>query len=268
LKVNFLIIGAAKSATTSLSNALSKHPDICFSQPKEPQFFSKENWRDNISDYHSKFKDNTKLCGEGSTNYTKYPYFNINIHDDIYEYNPEMKLIYIMRHPIDRITSHYIHSYNRGYEVSKDIDDAIKTNQQYLDTSCYAMQIEPYIQRFGQKNILLLFFEDFISNPQSVIHCAFKFLNVDSIPIEKKDLDSNKSFNRRVLHYKYDHPKTLWEKFKKVGLIIKNYFNTDFLDSKPHLSEATKKQIIDHVKDDISKIEKLTNRNLSHWLDY
>ncbi len=134
MKTNFLIIGAAKSATTSLCSGLSLHPDICFSDPKEPQFFSDPNWRQNLEGYHSLFKDDAKLYGEGSTNYTKQPLFNKNIHSDIYEYNPEMKLIYIMRHPIDRIISHYIHAYNRGYETT-DLNSTLNTNKHFLNLS-------------------------------------------------------------------------------------------------------------------------------------
>ncbi|MCB0382385.1 MAG: sulfotransferase, partial [Psychroserpens sp.] len=123
MTVNFLLIGAAKSATTSLSNALSQHPDICFSNPKEPEFFCKDNWRDKIENYHSLFKQKSvKLYGEGSTNYSKFPHYNKNIHKDIFDYNPNMKIIYMMRHPIDRIVSHYIHSYNRGHESINDIN--------------------------------------------------------------------------------------------------------------------------------------------------
>ncbi|SDR89531.1 Sulfotransferase domain-containing protein [Formosa sp. Hel1_31_208] len=266
MKVNFLIIGAAKSATTSLSNALSKHPDICFSTLKEPQFFSREDWRNRISDYHNLFEKDAKLYGEGSTNYTKYPLFNANIHDDIYEYNPDMKLIYIMRHPIDRIISQYIHVYNRGYETSTDINNTIVSNPSYVNISRYAMQINPYIERFNRENVLLLFFEDFIDDPQNVLHTVCRFLELDTIEIKAKDINQNKSFNRRVLPYQYDNPKTTWLKLKKIGLIVKNYFNTNFIDYKPQISAATKNYILEQVKADIKTIETLTNRDLSHWL--
>lgn len=266
MKVNFLIIGAAKSATTSLCNALAQHPDICFSQPKEPQFFSKPNWRKTIKQYHALFKKEAKLYGEGSTNYTKHPSFNKNIHDDIYEYNSEMKLIYIMRQPVDRIVSQYIHAYNRGYESSKDINSVLRSNSHYINVSKYASQIEPYIERFGRDQVLLLFFEDFITNSEGVLDTVFQFLNIKKTTIDSALLNTNKSFNRRVLHYKYDNPKTLFDKLKKVGLIIKNYFNSDFIDTKPQLTEDTKAFILDKVKEDIITIEKLTNRDLSHWL--
>ena len=265
MKVNFLIIGAAKSATTSLSEILSRHPEICFSQVKEPQFFSDPNWREHIDDYHSNFKEDAKIYGEGSTNYSKRPLFNPNICEDIYEYNPEMKIIYIMRHPIDRIISQYIHLYNRGYENSKDLDALILSNPNYLDTTRYAMQITPYISKFGRKNILFLFFEDFISNPQKTANAVHQFLNVETLQIDQKVINRNKSFDRRVIHYKYDDPKSFWSKLKKLGLIAKNYFNNDFIDNKPIISEFTRDHILTELEDDITTIEKITGKNLSDW---
>lgn len=265
MKVNFLIIGAAKSATTSLSEILSQHPDICFSQPKEPQFFSDPNWRETIKDYHLKFKCQAKLYGEGSTNYSKRPLFNPNICEDIFEYNRNMKFIYIMRHPIDRIISQYIHLYNRGYEDSKDLDALIKSNPNYIDTTRYAMQIEPYISKFGKTNVLLLFFNDFISDPQKTADDVCEFLKVEPFKIDQKLINQNKSFDRRVLHYKYDDPKSFWSKIQKLGLIAKNYFNKDFMDNKPIISEDTKTYILSELEDDIKSIEAITGKNLDHW---
>lgn len=265
LKVNFLIIGAAKSATTSLSEILSRHPDICFSQPKEPQFFSDPEWRDKIEQYHSNFKCTAKLNGEGSTNYTKRPLFNPHICEDIYEYNPNMKVIYVMRHPIDRIISQYIHLYNRGYENSKDLDALIRSNPNYLNTTRYASQINPYIATFGRNNVLMLFFEDFISDPQKITNDVCEFLSIKEFQIDPKVINKNKSYDRRVLHYKYDDPKTFWSKLKKLGLIAKNYFNKDFIDDKPIITAATKSYILDELENDIKSIEFITGRELSHW---
>ncbi|WP_431133933.1 sulfotransferase family protein [Psychroserpens mesophilus] len=269
MTVDFLLIGAAKSATTSLSNALSQHPDICFSNPKEPEFFCKDNWRNNLETYHSLFKNKSaKLYGEGSTNYSKFPHYNKNIHHDIFDYNPNMKIIYMMRHPLERIVSHYVHSYNRGHESIDDINTALISKSHYTDTALYAMQIEPYINLFGIHNILMLFFEDFISNPQHVIDTTFNFLGVDSITVNKKVLNSNKSFNRSVIHHKYDHPTTVFEKIRKIVFIIKNYFNSDFINRRPNISSETKAYIMNTIKEDIHKIEKLTNRDLSYWFEY
>ncbi|WP_299228424.1 sulfotransferase [uncultured Psychroserpens sp.] len=267
MTVNFLLIGSAKSATTSLSNGISQHPDICFCNQKEPQFFSKENWKEHLHEYHSLFKKTAKLYGEASTNYSKFPHYNQNIHKDIFNYNPNMKIIYIMRHPLDRMISHYIHSFNRGHEPLKDINEAISSNIHYINTGKYAMQIEPYIKHFGRKNVLLLFFEDFIINPQSVLNTVFNFLNIEPIVIDNKFLNTNKSFDKSIIHHKYDNPKTLTKKVKKVLLIIKNtVFSSDMINKKPQLDEQTKSYVLENIKSDVKKIETLTNRDLSHWL--
>jgi hypothetical protein len=267
MKVDFLLIGAAKSATTSICNALAQHPDICFSDPKEPQFFSESNWKEKLSSYHSCFKKSAKLYGEGSTNYSKYPYYNKNIYKDIYEYNPKMKIIYIMRDPVDRIVSYYTHTYNRGHETLENINDAVLKNTHYIDTGKYAMQIKPYIELFGEENVLLLFFEDFIKSHQNVLNTIFEFLDINPIDVDKKYLDANKSFNRRVLHYKHDNPKTFFKKINKTLLILKNYiYNPKFIDKKPTLTYETKQHIINQVTKDIKEIELITGRDLSHWL--
>ena len=93
MKVNTLIIGAARSATTSLSQILDQHPDICLSRPKEPQFFSDPDWREKIETYHNCFHEEAKIYLDASTNYSKYPAFNKHIHQDIKEYNVSKKAI-------------------------------------------------------------------------------------------------------------------------------------------------------------------------------
>ncbi|MEY8850175.1 sulfotransferase [Psychroserpens sp. XS_ASV72] len=266
MKVDFLLIGAAKSATTSLSSCISQHPDICFSNPKEPQFFDKTDWRNHLDSYHSLFNEESKLYGEGSTNYSKYPHCNLNIYSDIYEYNPEMKIIYIMRHPIERIVSQYTHAYNRGYDTNDDINKALMTDDHYINTGKYAMQIEPYIETFGLSNILLLFFGDFISNPNKVTNKVFRFLELQPFEVDLSVLNINKSNDKKLLHYKYDNPKTVLERLKKAALILKNYINPNFIHKKPQLLESTREYILNNCKNDIEKIEKLTQRDLSHWL--
>lgn len=265
VKVNFLIIGAAKSATTSLCDALSLHPDICFCQPKEPQFFSKTDWRLNIDSYHQLFTKKAKLYGDGSTNYSKYPSFNLNIHSDIYEYNPDMKIIYMIRNPIDRIKSQYIHMYKRGHETTKDMNEAIQNNSDYINYSKYAMQIEPYIEQFGKSNVRILIFDDYIQEPQNVYNNVCNFLEIEPMIIDSEKLNKNTSHSYRIVHYKYDNPKTITEKLKKMILIAENIF---FKKKYPKISEENKQLIIQSVEEDIRKMEQLTNRDLSHWLKF
>ena len=106
---NLVIIGAMKAGTTSLHYYLNLHPEISMSKVKEPAFFIEErNWRKGIKRYSSLFTNQTSVVGEASTEYTKYPHFKevpAKMHSTI----PEAKLIYLVRDPIVRILSEYMH---------------------------------------------------------------------------------------------------------------------------------------------------------------
>jgi len=266
MKVNFLIIGAARSATTSLSSILAAHPSISFSKPKEPQFFSKEEWRDSLDDYHKLFKKKKGvLYGEGSTNYTKYPFFNTDICNDIFEYNSDMKLIYIIRNPLERIKSHYKFALERGY-TDDSINGAIKSNSIYLETSKYYKQIIPYINTFGLSKVKIFLFEDFTGDPQKVIDDICAFLNINTMDLSDKKTHFNQSKKGKIGSIKYDNPKNLWDYFKKIYHYIKrNQVKTKSSNLVEDVSDATLNTIKKSLNDDIEKLEILLKRDLTTW---
>lgn len=263
-KVNFIVIGAARSATTSICNIIADHPEVCFSEPKEPQFFSDKDWRHKLNTYHKLYKTNkAKLYGEGSTNYSKYPSYNKNIHSDIYEYNPNMKIIYIMRNPIDRIISHYQFALERGYTSDK-IDKEVLSKEIYINTSSYYGQIKPYIDTFGFKNVHLIFFNDYKTNPKSTLDALFNFLEIDVLNPNKKSLHTNKSGKGSINHKKFDNPNSISDYIKKIlhSLVRKLRLKKT---PKPSINKATRLKILNLLENDISKLEDLTQRDLSAW---
>lgn len=266
MKVNFLIIGAARSATTSLSSILANHPSISFSKPKEPQFFSKENWRDHIDEYHKLFKKKQNVIyGEGSTNYTKSPSFNPSIINDIYEYNPNMKLIYIARNPLDRIKSHYKFALERGY-TSNSINKEIQTKSIYTDISKYYTQIMPYINRFGDENMKIILFEDFVSNPEKIVNDICDFLNIPSIKKNLKKTHFNQSKKGKIGSIKYDNPKDIISYFKKVTYYLKRRFQKkQYSNHSKKISKSTLSYLKSKINNDIKKFEKLIDRDLNDW---
>lgn len=265
MKVDFLIIGAARSGTTSLSQIVASHPDIGFCSVKEPQFFCKEDWRDHLEDYHSLFKSEGKIFGEGSTNYSKFPAFNASIHSDIFEYNPNMKLIYILRHPIDRIVSHYKFSLERGYSDT-DINTEVLNKPIYTNSSRYFFQVEPYLKLFGKENLKLVLLDDFKNQPEKVMNSVFEFLDVSPFDFSPKLLHTNKSQSGSIRHKKYDHPVTLIDKLKKGIHIIFRKLAPKKSSELAMLTEATRAQLILILKDDVKQMEVLLKRDLSHWL--
>ena len=109
---NLFIIGAMKSGTTTLHEYLDSHPQIAMSRIKEPGFFVEElTLRQGEDWYLSLFEqdDRFRYRGESSTHYTKLPVFR-GVAERLSRFNPEARLIYIMRNPIERLVSHYWHN--------------------------------------------------------------------------------------------------------------------------------------------------------------
>lgn len=217
-----LIIGAAKSGTTSLFNYLSEHPQIAPSLKKETHFFSKSKVYSNGFDYYQNLWDWNhnvhKIALEASPSYTRVTNLNYlnaakNIQETQKATQSNFKFIYIVRNPIDRIESHYTHIQAWQCEphkksLSQEIDSEI------IDVSKYAMQIEEYYQRFHSNNILLLNFEDLKIEPLKVIKEVCQFLEVDS-NYEFQGL--NTIYNRNSTRTKINIPN--WHLIRKTELI-------------------------------------------------
>ncbi|HEY8007896.1 MAG TPA: sulfotransferase [Methylocella sp.] len=191
-KPNLFVIGAMKSGTTYLTKLLNSHPSIFMSNPEEPSFFVdpaqlRKIWPDMWDGGYWKSEENylnlfqtTKnaiIFGESSTNYTKQPLVK-GVPEKIRKFNPESRLIYIMRDPIQRTISHYWHRVRWEGEW-RPILDAIKEEPQYCDVSNYAMQLTPFIELFGRKRINVLTLEELTSCPIETLEKLWKWLEVD-----------------------------------------------------------------------------------------
>lgn len=275
--VDFMIIGAMKSGTSTLAEILSMHPEVCFCQEKEPHFFSKtSDWKTNLEDYKSLYHpQEQQICGEASTTYTCYPEFNKNIWDDLYQFNPQLKLIYIMRDPVERIVSHYMHNYLRGY-TSETIEKDILTKSTYIDRTRYFVQIRPYLHLFGHNKLLLLTLEELTNNQTITLNKIAQFLNID-----EKEFDSieNIHANKSVGETKPDVRVDNFRQSKMVNMLrpmIPKYLRKiasnslyqitqkEFTD-RPIMSDSLKKVICDLLSLDINEIEKIMGRELKEW---
>jgi sulfotransferase family protein len=176
-KPDFIIIGAMKSATSTLHTQLSLQPSIFMSTPKEPNYFSDdEQYALGDKWYESLFSNAEKddLCGESSTHYTKLPDHPHTI-ERMKQCLDNPKLIYVMRHPIDRLISHYIHQWTQNV-IKCDINQAIERYDELTAYSCYAMQLEPYFEQFGKENVLPIFTEAIKDSPQEQLQKIANFI--------------------------------------------------------------------------------------------
>ncbi|MEJ1356473.1 MAG: sulfotransferase [Candidatus Sedimenticola sp. (ex Thyasira tokunagai)] len=173
---SFIIIGAMKSATTSLQEQLVKQPGIFMSEPKEPNFFSDDDqYAKGIEWYTALFEPAPigSLQGEASTQYTKLPTYPDTV-ARIKEHLPNARFIYVMRQPVDRLISHYIHEWSIGrYRCS--LVEAIERYPELIAYGQYAMQLEPYFEAYGKGAVLSVFFDRLIqySKPELERICSF-----------------------------------------------------------------------------------------------
>lgn len=207
---DFVIIGAMKSGTSSLHDQLAQQPGFFMSDPKEPCYFSDDDVHARGEDwYRGLFAGASPgdLRGESSTHYTKLPTYPHTV-DRIESFGGDLRFVYLLRHPVERLVSHYVHvrSFNDG---SDSLEATIEAMPELVRYGCYGEQIRPFVERFGADRIHVALFEDLTRRPQAVLDGLGPFLGVDE-PLTWIDMaPSNVSADRlrlspslrRVVHH-------------------------------------------------------------------
>jgi len=176
---DFIVIGAMKCATTTLHEQLSLQPGVFMSRLKEPNFFSDDDQYGRGPDwYASLFREAgpDDLCGESSTHYTKLPTYPETV-ARISRALPGVKLIYVMRHPVERLVSHYRHERSVGrLDGGGGLEGAVERLPELVDYGRYAMQLTPYLDAFGPDRVLPVFFDRLVEQPQAEFGRIGRFL--------------------------------------------------------------------------------------------
>jgi hypothetical protein len=174
-----IVIGAMKCGTTSLHHYLDLHPEIQMSNPKELKFFVEElNWGRGVDWYARHFDPAAPVRGESSPHYTTYPRWE-GVPARMRSLVPDAKLIFVVRDPIERIVSQYIHMRAAGDE-QKGLAAALRDNQTYVDRSRYWMQLEPFLEHYPRDSIMVLGAEELVARRRETLRRVFAFLEVDT----------------------------------------------------------------------------------------
>ena len=178
---NFVIIGAQKAGTTSLWRYLGEHPAIFVSPLKEPDFFIAERgWRRGLEWYESLFDAGAAAgaaaIGEASPNYTMFPTF-AGVPERMSQVIPSARLIYLLRDPIDRMVSSYLHALSRAGETAPP-ERALLERPHYLDASRYSVQIERFLDRYDRSQLLILLAEDLDRRREATLDRVLSFLGL------------------------------------------------------------------------------------------
>ncbi|MGH2728637.1 MAG: sulfotransferase family protein [Actinomycetota bacterium] len=176
----FLVIGAMKSGTTSLHAYLGAHPDVFMAEPKELDFFVEgKNLERGLDWYEERFgaAGDARARGEASTNYTKHPFFP-DVPERIARVIPDVRLIYVVRHPIRRMVSQYLH-HVAEYGERKPAAEALLSNPMIFALSDYATQIERYLDHFSREQILIVTSEDLYGRRAETMRTIYRFVGAD-----------------------------------------------------------------------------------------
>jgi hypothetical protein len=176
---DFLLIGAMKAGSTSLAEALGEIPQIHIPPVKEPHFLCKENA---IVEGRTLYRDlfrhrrEGQLCGDASTGYAKLPDSH-GVAERAKRVTPDARIIYIVRHPIERAISHHYHLMRVG-KAPADMEVAAQKKAALVNYGRYMMQLQPWIESFGADRIHVVVFEEFIANPQAEMSRIRAFLGI------------------------------------------------------------------------------------------
>lgn len=183
---DLVIVGAMKSASTSLHRWLNDQPEVFMAQPKETNFFT-TSWSRGRAWYSGQFAEATaeQLAGESSVNYTD-PSLSPKAAERMAEVIPNARLIYVLRHPVDRIRSQYRHEVQRRRE-SRTLLEALRVpGNSYVAHSSYYTAFAPYIERFPREQLLVVRFEDLVRPPAPAWSRALELLGLADRPVPEE----------------------------------------------------------------------------------
>ncbi len=276
---DFVIIGMMKSGTSSLYQWLGGHPGCGLSIEKEPDYFSSNQaWSRGPAWYSGQFAHvpEGQLLGEASTSYTKPSRASDVTAKRMAETIPQARLIYVLRHPLDRMRSHYLHEVRRTRESRPFVEAVAVPANAYLELSRYHACLLPYLKHFDSEQICVVTAEELWEAPHRSWYRVLDHLGLDHLPPpdDRHNVTADKpQFTKTMLrlwsskrYQQVEHLTRLVPKpIRKAGrdLLIRDH------PADPGLRRSTEvpvpAEIADDVWSDVARLETWMGRSEPLW---
>jgi hypothetical protein len=297
---DFFIVGAPKAGTTALHAALARHPGLALSAVKEPKYFlcgdappplylgpgdahSRREWVWRRDHYLALFADAPKdvVVGESTPLYFDDPAALLRIQT----VKPDAKLIAVIRDPVDRAYSNWMHLWSDGLEPEADFVTAVAMEDarrrrgwapfwRYRSLGLYGQQLEHARTLFPAEQIHVLRYRDLVDSPEQTLASVWDFLGVPSGPLPEVPRDNVKPFVPDTLRSRSIAravrvgarfgslgPPELWRAVEKRMLATLQSRG----ERRPALNPEQRRQVQGYFLDDLSLLEQLTQRDFSDW---
>lgn len=300
-KPNFFIIGGSRCGTTALSEYLREHPRIFMSLPKEPGYFAAHlpyprfRFARNDDEYMNLFKratDDHIAVGEASAIYMYYP----EAIRAIRAFNPDAKLVAMVRNPVDMVYSwHSLLQYwfeedEPDFRKAWELQDVRAKGEHvpekcrdyrvllYRDVGKFGEQMEAVCSIWPREQVRCYLLDDFAEDTKGLYEDILSFLGVPSDGrTEFPRINENKQHRNQSLARFVAQPPEIWLKtsmlLKKTtgiehfGILEALMLRTARKATRPKLDPAFRAELIEVFRDDIHKLSRLLDRDLSHWLE-
>lgn len=274
----FIGIGVQKSATTWIYDNLHDHPEVCVSEVKEINFFS-HHYDHGFQWYERHFapSDRTQIRGEISPSY----FYEPAVPERIARYAPTVKLLLVLRDPVERAISNHKHEVRERHFMGPDLDfeSGLANNPTYVEQGLYATHLRRWLQFFPREQIHIVLFEDVVNDPMRVAIGVFRFLGIDESHVSKALNEASNAghINRSPQLHEARRRLRLaiagaglgraWEGLARLGLrkVYREYNRLPSEALVPPVSEETRRALRRRFDGEIKELEQLVGCNLAAW---
>jgi hypothetical protein len=283
---DFLVIGAYKSGSTALHEALRTHPQVFVPAQKGPSFFAFDGAEEpdrplppgtvrRWEDYQALFDPAPAgaVCGEVSPEYLANPRAAGRIRERV----PGVRLVAILRNPVERAFSDYLMYVRDGLEPESDFGRALGAQEErrragaptgyYVETGFYGRQLRPYFEAFPRERIQVHLFEDFAADPDAVLRGLYAFLGVDPAlgraperAVNVSGVPRNAAVAAAVRGGRRLAPLLPAAVRRRAKAALARGLD------RPALAPEHRRRLVELYREDVAELERLLDRPLDRWL--